>query len=242
MLFVWLTLLQLLLFLVLVIVLRQIIARNVIAATTHLNQLNSDFTQKLEDAKHKSAEAERYYDEMVLKAKAESEKVRVQSLRETQQAQDALVLESRKQADEIVRQANAAREQMLQEIDRTVDARSLGRACGLVEEILPERITAQMHREWLKDLWAHGLEELERLNLPDELGEVRVASAHPLEAADRAALEKKLKERFGRLPRLAESVDPGLIAGLKLTLGSIEIDGSLRFKIRETLRRAQRDA
>ena len=39
--------------------------------------------------------------------------------------------------------------------------------------------------------------------------------------------------------RLSESVDKTLIMGVKVVLGSVVIDGSLRFKIKETLKHAR---
>ena len=51
MLFLSLILVQILLFGVLVLFLRLIIAKNVTHATDHLNEINSDYNQKLEDAK-----------------------------------------------------------------------------------------------------------------------------------------------------------------------------------------------
>lgn len=65
-------------------------------------------------------------------------------------------------------------------------------------------------------------------------GEVaaEVVSAHPLTDAQRAALEDALKGTAGgRNIRIATQVDPALLGGLVVKLGSRMIDSSLRTKL-----------
>ena len=81
---VWLVVIQLVVFTLLVLFLRMLLTRNISTATTHLHELNQDYNQKVEDANKRKAEVDRYYDEMLLKAKADAEKNKVQILREAQ--------------------------------------------------------------------------------------------------------------------------------------------------------------
>jgi F-type H+-transporting ATPase subunit delta len=64
-------------------------------------------------------------------------------------------------------------------------------------------------------------------------GEVvaEVTSARPLSDGEVAELKSMLKDKLGREPRLAAQVDPSLLGGLKLKLGSRMIDSSLRTKL-----------
>ena len=64
-------------------------------------------------------------------------------------------------------------------------------------------------------------------------GEVtaEVASAHPLTDAQIAALEAKLRMREGRTVKLKTRVDPDLLGGLVVTVGSRRIDGSIRTRL-----------
>lgn len=64
-------------------------------------------------------------------------------------------------------------------------------------------------------------------------GEVtaEVASAHPLTDAQISALEQKLRAREGRTVKLKTSVDPDLLGGLVVTVGSKRIDGSIRTRL-----------
>ena len=72
-------------------------------------------------------------------------------------------------------------------------------------------------------------------------GEVaaEVTSARPLSAEETAELRRVLKDKLGREPRLTTHVDPKLLGGLKLKLGSRMIDSSLRTKL-DSLRAAMK--
>ena len=64
-------------------------------------------------------------------------------------------------------------------------------------------------------------------------GEVNaeVASAHPLSDEQVTTLEKKLRAREGRTIKLKTRVDPDLLGGLVVTIGSQRIDGSIRTRL-----------
>jgi F-type H+-transporting ATPase subunit delta len=64
-------------------------------------------------------------------------------------------------------------------------------------------------------------------------GEVtaEVASAHALSEEQLATLKDKLTAREGRTVKLKPSVDPDLLGGLVVTIGSQRIDGSIRTRL-----------
>ena len=64
-------------------------------------------------------------------------------------------------------------------------------------------------------------------------GEVQaeVASAHALTDEQIATLESKLRAREGRTVKLSSRVDPSLLGGLVVTIGSQRIDSSIRTRL-----------
>ncbi|MGH6787410.1 MAG: F0F1 ATP synthase subunit delta [Novosphingobium sp.] len=64
-------------------------------------------------------------------------------------------------------------------------------------------------------------------------GEVtaEVTSAHPLSDAQLAALADKLKAREGKEVKLKASVDPDILGGLVVRIGSRQIDSSIRTRL-----------
>ena len=64
-------------------------------------------------------------------------------------------------------------------------------------------------------------------------GEVsaEVASAHALTDSQLTELEQKLRAREGRTIKLKSRVDPDLLGGLVVTIGSKRIDSSIRTRL-----------
>ncbi len=58
-----------------------------------------------------------------------------------------------------------------------------------------------------------------------------VTSAHPLSETQLSALKDKLTAREGRTVKVNPSVDPDLLGGLVVTIGSQRIDGSIRTRL-----------
>lgn len=58
-----------------------------------------------------------------------------------------------------------------------------------------------------------------------------VTSAHPLDADQIGALKDKLRTRFGRDVAIEAKVDPAILGGLVVKMGSQQIDGSIRTKL-----------
>jgi F-type H+-transporting ATPase subunit delta len=145
--------------------------------------------------------------------------------------------------------------------------RELGEASLLVSDPLAARVLASpaIPRERKAAILEQALPDLsppvkrflalllrrERLPLvPDVLGRLRdlidrerglervkVTTAAPLEAAERALVTARLAARTGRRVQLEEAVDPGLIGGVVAQIGDQIIDGSVRGRL-QRLRRA----
>jgi len=61
--------------------------------------------------------------------------------------------------------------------------------------------------------------------------EAEITSARPLSGSETEELKSVLKSRLGREPRLQTRVDPALLGGLVVKLGSRMIDSSIRTKL-----------
>ena len=240
MLFFFLVFLQLALFAGLIFFLRVILARHVTSATAHLNQLNQDYTQKEEHAKKRMEDAERYYDETFVKAKTAAEAVQASILQEAQQAHDELLEQARQKSEQTLARAEQARKMMLKEWEDRLAAESIEKASELLQRFLPAEIHKDMHSRWVEEALKHGLDDLSRLHLPDNVREACVISAHALSAEQKEKLQKKIKEKIHRELRLREEVDASLIAGFKMTIANVEIDGTLKSRVKEAAKHAKR--
>ena len=233
---IWLVLIQLIIFGLLVVFLRMILTRNITTATAHLHELNQDYNQKVEDANRHKQEVDCYYDQTLLKARMDAEKSKAQILHEAQLTQELLLKQARQQSEEIIRHANKAHETTLSEMETRIQARASERACELTAAVLTKKMSQALHNDWVEELLNTGIENLGRLHIPDEIQQMPVVSAFALSGEQKNLIQKKLQQAIGREVSLSESVRPELVAGLQITLGNVIIDGSLRQKIKEVSR------
>lgn len=235
----WLVVIQLFIFTMLVVFLRVLLTRNISTATAHLHELNQDYNEKVEAANKKKAEVDNYYNNMLLKAKADAERQKVMTICEAQEAQEAILKDARRQGEEIIQNAHKAQEQALQEIEDRIQAQAQVRAAELMNEVLTAEMSEHLHQLWVKELLKTGLDDVDKLNIPEDVKEVRVQSAFPLTDEQRSTLQKKFQSALGKTVPLAEEPSPELVAGLRIRLGSVMVDGSLLFKLKEIARDAR---
>ena len=109
----------------------------------------------------------------------------------------------------------------------------------LILQLLPGKMGEETQARWVEELIQNGLKGLDRLHVSDKVQEAQVITAFPLKANEKSALKDQLSKQLGRSIHFKEQTDPGLILGLRLTIDSLVIDGSLEFKIQEILRHAK---
>lgn len=225
--------LQLIIFAGLIYVFRRIFSSNVISATKHLEGLSQDFNQKQESLKKKLEEAERIYQEKLADAQEVANKIKEQFLKEAQGEKDKIISDAYQKAEEVMQQADKARQSLIAEIEQKIEERSLQHAVSLVQRALPERIRQEIHSRWFDDLAGSVFEQLERLHIPQDASEAKVMSAFALDDKQRTALLTKIQDKLKRSINLKEEIDPNIIAGVIINIDGLIFDGSLRFKIQE---------
>ena len=234
--FYLLLLIQLLVFGVLALLLRQLLTRNITGAAAHLQQLSQDYTKKEEQATKRLEEAEQYYQKMLAKAQEEVHQLKAQFEKETQEGKDKILKQAHIESEEIVQRANKAKQAILSEIDDRIAKEAIKKSCELVEDVLSGQFKLGVHSGWVDDLIENGFKQMSKLHISDNITEAKVTSALPLEKNQRNKLSQKLKSIFKKNVTVKEEVDPKVVAGIVITIGNLVLDGSLRGKIREKIK------
>lgn len=236
---VQLLILQVMIFAGLVIALRKLMARHATTATAHLQGLSQDYLRKQDELKKRLEEAERHYQEQLVKAQEEAYQLKTQANREAEAARQQILEQARQEAQQMVQQAIRARESLQQELAQSVETRAVARACELLRTVLPEKLREVTHVHWMETLLKDGLLPVGHLESREKLGDAKVVSAFPLTAAQRQQLLERLRTALGHPVTLQETVDANLVAGLVVSLGHLVLDGSLASKLSEAARHAQ---
>jgi len=223
-------------FTVAIFIFRKVMNENVVSATKHLDELSVDYDQKEKKITHQMDEAKLKCKELLENAQEEAEKVKFDILKSAQEENDKIVAAARQQADEIIQQAEKSRHQLLQEVDDRIAKGSIAKACELLQEALPDELKRIAHDQWAKELIDDGFSQLDGVRVPENLQEAIVTTAFSLSDSQKENLEKKLSASLGRKVNLKEEVDPKVVAGLSIMIGSLVLDGTLRNKIKERVR------
>jgi len=231
-------LLLLTVFVLLVVALRWFMGRYATTATAHLQGLSQDYLRKQEELKKRLEESERHYHEQLAKAQEEARQLKAQAIREANAERQQMLELARQEAERIMQQAMQARDALQRDVTQAVELKAVERACELLRQVLPEEFRQTVHRQWVEQLLSDGLIDAGRLQTGAKAQEAAVASAFALSDAQRGRLREGLAAAVGHALAWQETVEPALIAGLKITLGHVVLDGSLSSKLRELARQA----
>ena len=234
--------LQIAIFLGLALLLRLLFLKHLTSATTHLQALSAEYTKRHDELKQRLEQTEQQYREQMVRAKTEAEQLVAGAKQEADASKGRVLEEARVEGERIIQQAMESRDALRKELEQGMEARAITRACELIQQVLPGQLREGIQSHWLDELLKNGLSHLERVTMQEAVEEVRVVSAFPLNAEQRRLLHDQVKKALGREVPVKEETDPGLVAGLILTLGSVVFDGSLASKLQQAARDAQRPA
>ncbi len=224
------------LFLVMISFMQKVIKGDVQSATKHLDQQAEEYVKKEKELNQKLEDIKRQGQEIVANAQKEADAKREETLKAAQEQKDKIIAAAHAQVDELIKQADNARLALLADMEKKVDERAVVKAVGLLAIALPETMRSQVHERWVAELINTSFEQLDRLKVPEGVALAEVASAFALSGEQHRTLQAKLTEKIGRQMQLKESVDPQLIGGLVVTIGSLSFDGSVKFRIQEAAR------
>ncbi|MCX5703498.1 MAG: F0F1 ATP synthase subunit delta [Candidatus Omnitrophica bacterium] len=223
-------------FAIMIAVFKKIMNQNVVIATRHIDELSRDYIKKEEKIDSQLKEAKQESQRMIDQARQEAGDIRAQMIKEAEIQRDKILVQARAQSEEMIQQADKSRQLLLSEINERVNREAIDKACGLIQDTLPDRFKQEVHLQWVQELISGDFNELERLHIPKDTREIRIVSAFSLSESQSKALCKKLKDVLGLDLAPKEEVDPKLVAGIIIHIGSLVLDGSLKNKIQEKAR------
>ncbi len=227
---------------VMIMMLRMTLRSQVSNATTHLQELSQEYLKKQEELKAHLESVDRQYQEQVAKAKTEIDRLRTQAEQEMEVDRQRVITHAREEAERIVRQAMESRDALRRELEQSMERHVIDQACALIQQTLSPEFRQQVHTQWWDELTQDGFGGLDRLCVDESVQEAHVRSAFPMTREQQQHLQHRLRAKLNRTLTLHEEVDPSLVAGFVLSLGSVIIDGSMASQLQKMARRAQGEA
>ncbi|MFC1709570.1 F0F1 ATP synthase subunit delta [Candidatus Omnitrophota bacterium] len=210
--------------------LRHILTRHYSNVTNRLDELTKGYANKQAELDKRFRQAKQEYQDTIIKAKKNASELREKVLQEANGEKERILKEAHQRSEDMVEHAEKTCEFLKKEIERKIEEGALSRACGLLQDSLPDSFRQELHGLWMKES-SKAEFQIGRLNLPKDIKEAKVVSAFPLTQQLREDFHGKLKNKLGGSVGLKEEVDSGLVVGFIITMGSVVIDASLRYRI-----------
>ncbi len=214
---------------------KHLLTRNVTSATSHLQGMIKENTEKQEEMQNKIAEAEKDYASKIKKAKEEAEQIAKEGHKEIEQDRDKIISQAHDQSEELMTRAQKTCETMLADMDKIVNQKAVERAGELICKVLPEKNCRDIHQEWVSSLINQGLNSLDRLRIPNDISQIEVITAFALTDQEKDDLHKHLEDHLDLNLSIDEKVQTDIVAGLIINIGTLVLDGSFANKIREVI-------
>jgi F0F1-type ATP synthase delta subunit len=195
--------------------------------------LNEEYSQKERQINQEMDSARQKAEQILAQAKADAERSKNQIIKEAKEQRDKILRQARLQSDELIQQADKSRQLLISELEQRIEKEAVIKASELIQSSLPEQFKQSAHAYWIEDLIKNGFSELKHLAIPEGINEVKVISAFPLTEQQRASLSKGLRQLLNRDITLKEELDPKVVVGIIVNIGSLVLDGSLKNKIRQ---------
>jgi len=227
-----LVVLQVLTFAGLLVALRLLFTRQLNTALQRLQALQEEALVKesqLKDELHRAqqeraAEVERGREEgrlLVEAARQDAETSRANA--ETQAKQEA---------EKILARGKAELEKIRTNLSSAIETDATALSTEMIRHVLTHANKVEFQHHVLDELIGE-ISALGTDRFSDSATQAVVTSACALTADERSALRRALSEKLGAEVTLEERLDPELITGLVIHIGSLVIDGSLRNRLRK---------
>ncbi|MBU1086225.1 MAG: F0F1 ATP synthase subunit delta [Candidatus Omnitrophica bacterium] len=213
--------------------LNYMLTRNVTSATSHLQGMIKENTEKQEEMQKKIEQAEKEYAVKIKKAKEEAEQIEKECRKAIEQERDKIISQAHEQSEELMTRAKKTCETILADMDKNVNEKAVDRAAELICKVLPEKKCYDIHVEWVRSLINQGLNSLERLRIPGDVSQVEVITAFALTDQEKTDLHKQLQDHLDLNLSIVEKVQAEIVAGIIINIGTLVLDGSFANKIRE---------
>lgn len=234
MLWIYLIVLQILFFGGLLFFLKYVLTRNISKATGRLHELSKDYTAKEEEANQLLQNAQRESKSLLAKETQAAGEVKEKLIKEAQEQVDQILKEANQKGAEIAEKAQRNADFLKNEIEHKIDECAKEKINSLIQRVIPKDFLEDIHRRWMDESDKRAF-DLKHLKLPDKIKEAKIVSAFLLTDQQQENLKNKLKKTIGENIALKVEVDPSLIAGFVITIGSVVVDASLKYKIQKSM-------
>lgn len=231
---VYLILLQAVVFVVMVVGIRQLLWRDTAKATQALKEAEGELGRKEEAVRKRIEENEVEFRRKSAEAQEALVRTRETMEKDLAKSRETMLAEAKKERDRIVEETQRNTDKIRQELLREAETRTLDYAGRIYEMVFSEELGRKLDHAFLDELLA-ALEEMDASSITVNATAIEVEGSHPLDEAHKKRIQELIAKKFDITLNVSETLNAELIAGVKIRLGSLEIDGSLKNRFKEAV-------
>jgi hypothetical protein len=231
---VYMVLAQVVVFVAMVVGIRQLLWRDTAKATQTLKEAEGELGRKEEAVRKRIDENEAEFRRKSAEAQEMLARTRETMEKDIAKSRDAMLVEAKKERDRILDDAQRNTEKVRQELLREAEMRTLEYAGKVYEMVFSEDLGKQLDHAFLEELLT-ALDEMDASSITVNATAIEVECSHSLDGVHKKRIQDVVAKKFDSSLEVNETINTELIAGVKIRLGSLEIDGSLRNRFREAV-------
>jgi F0F1-type ATP synthase delta subunit len=231
---IYLILAQAVVFAVMVVGIRQLLLRDTLGATNKLREAEGELGKKEEAVRKRIEENEAEFRRKNADAQEAMTRAREAMDKELSKKSETMLEEAKKERDRLLDETVRNKERVRQELAREAETRTLDYAGKIYEMVFSADLGRKLDYAFLEELLV-ALDEMDASSITIDAPAIEVECSHPLDEAHKKRIQDIVVAKFDLSLGVHETLNAELIAGVKIKLGSLEIDGSLRNRFREAI-------
>lgn len=234
MLIVQLIIIQVVTFAALVFMMRRLMYSASFRETERLRGLSEEGEKKNKELAAQIEEAERNYREKISKAEYEAKELKLHMEEEARKLKDDILKAAKQEGDEVLNAALNSKNKIREEIEESVGEKSVGLALEAIRLALNTRNFRQLHDGFVDEALLQ-MDRVDNASLQVNIEKGEVLTAYEIEKETLEKISGVVSLKAGKALLLSQKVDPALIAGISVKLGSLVIDASLKARLNKAV-------
>lgn len=215
-----------------VIVIKRMLMGDTTRAMARIAEVEAEVRKKEEGIRQQINEHEQDFARKKTEAEEALQLQREESETEVARIREQVIAEAKTEAERIISHAKRNEQKMRDQVMLSMEEKAVDYGAQIFHLVFSEKMTATMDREFVNEL-LDALAEVDASSMTVDTSEAEFILSHPLDAEQKVRLEALLAEKFETAVKVAEKLNPNLLAGMVMKLGSLEIDGSLLNRYRD---------
>jgi F0F1-type ATP synthase membrane subunit b/b' len=230
----YLVLAQMAVFAIIVMAMRQFLLRDTMKAVNKLRDAESELGKKEDTIRKRIEETESEFRRKTAESQDALGRAKETLEKEMARTRETLVEEAKRERDRIMEEATRSKDRMRLELARDMESKTLDNTGRICEMAFSDEMGRRVDQAFIDEL-LQAIDEMDASSITIAAEAVEVDSSHPLTPATTDRIRDLVSRKFALPLEVRETVHPELMAGLRMKLGSLEIDGSLQNRFREAV-------